>query len=139
MKRFILPLILLFLIVPLVSAQTQTVGVGLYVLNLGKFDISTGSSTIDFYLHLQRPQECATNFEFMNGRAASTDIITNEPDEKFYRIQANLNSPVDLRKFPFDKQQVQIILEDKEATVDQLRYVPLTKQSGIDDSIAFTG
>ncbi len=130
--------LLVLVLIPLISAQS-TVGVGVYVLNLGKFDIATGTSTADFYLHLKCSKQCDPNFEFMNGRAASTDLITDEPKEKFYRIQANLNSPVDLRKFPFDRQQMQIILEDKLATTEELRYVPLKKQSGIDDSIAFTG
>jgi len=34
---------------------------------------------------------------------------------------------------------MQIILEDKITTIDQLKYVPVASESGIDDSIAFTG
>ncbi|MFA5888205.1 MAG: hypothetical protein WC852_05855 [Candidatus Nanoarchaeia archaeon] len=134
---FALALVMLLSIAsPMASAQN--VDVGLYILNLGKFDISTGSFTADFYLSMKCEDKCS-DFEFVNGRASSVDKIIDEPNEKFYRIQAALNSPVDLKSFPFDSQKMQIILEDKENTVDSLVYVPVEKESGIDDSIAFTG
>jgi hypothetical protein len=34
---------------------------------------------------------------------------------------------------------MQIILEDKTRTIDEIKYVPINDQSGIDESIAFTG
>ena len=114
--------------------------VGVYILNLGKFDISTGAFTVDFYLSLKCESVCPKqDFEFMNGRASSVDKIIDAPSEKFYRIQANLNSPVDLKKFPFDQQNIQIIIEDKKKTIEELEYVPDFEATDIDDSIAFTG
>ncbi|MEM4755535.1 MAG: hypothetical protein QW594_00165 [Candidatus Woesearchaeota archaeon] len=122
------------------EATPQEVQVGLYVLNLGRFDIATGSFTADFYLSMTCKEECITpSFEFMNGRATSIDKMIDLPNEKFYRIQASLASPVDLRRFPFDKQQMQIILEDKLSSAEHIRYVPNPEQSGIDESIIFTG
>jgi hypothetical protein len=122
------------------SAVDNKINVGIYVLNLGKFDISTGSFTADFYLSLTCDNVCPQqDFEFMNGRASSIDKIIDEPNQKFYRIQANLNSPIDLKKFPFDNQKMEIIIEDKKKTIDELEYVPDLEQSGMDDSIAFTG
>lgn len=120
--------------------QNATVEYGLYVLNLGKFDIATGAFTVDFYLSMRCPITCVgQEFEFMNGRASSMEKIIDTPNEKFYRIQAQLNSPVDLKKYPFDTQQMQIILEDKRMTTDSVRYGVLGEESGIDESIAFTG
>lgn len=124
----------------LAQEAPQHVRVGLYVLNLGKFDITTGAFTADFYMSMKCDEPCSPdNFELMNGRATVVDKTIDEPSEKFYRIQANLNSQVDLVKFPFDSQKMQIILEDKESTVDGLVYVPANEESGIDDSISFTG
>src|SRR3989338_11321534 len=68
-----------------------------------------------------------------------TNNIIDAPSEKFYRIQANLNSPVNLKKFPFDQQNIQIIIEDKKKTIEELEYVPDFEATDIDDSIAFTG
>ena len=139
MKKLIFLLAFILLLTPLVAAQEE-VQVGLYLLNLGKFDISTGSFTADFYLSMECENECSPeNFEFMNGRASTIEKIIDEPNSKFYRIQANLNSQIDLKRFPFDSQQLEIILEDKEKTNDELVYVANMDQSGIDDSIAFSG
>ncbi|MDD4877416.1 MAG: hypothetical protein PHO02_00075 [Candidatus Nanoarchaeia archaeon] len=140
MKKILMIAFALVMLLSIASpmASAQNVDVGLYILNLGKFDISTGSFTADFYLSMKCDNECS-DFEFVNGRATSVDRIIDEPNEKFYRIQAALNSPVDLKSFPFDSQKMQIILEDKENTIDKLAYVPIGKESGIDESIAFTG
>src|SRR3989339_203773 len=130
-KIFGLLLLSILLFLPLIQAEPQEIKVGLYVLNLGKFDVGTGSFTADFYLSLKCEQFCPKmDFEFMNGRASSMEKMVDFPDEKFYRIQANLNSPVDLKQFPFDKQKMQIILEDKSQTVEDLVYVPLQDESG---------
>lgn len=140
MNKFLLILVLLLIsIIPLSAAQ-DNVQVGLYLLNLGKFEVSTGSFTADFYLSMKCDTEChPENFEFMNGRASSVDKMIDEPNLKFYRIQANFNSPIDLKKFPFDSQKLQIILEDKSQTTDDQIYIINQNQSGIDPSIVFTG
>jgi len=133
--------VLIFVLLATAAFATD-VNVGTYVLNLGKFDVSTGSFTADFYLSLICDEDCPPqNFEFMNGRAISRDIdkVIDQPNEKFYRIFANLVSPVDLKRFPFDTQQIQIILEDKLSTIENISYIPLTEESGIDPSIVFPG
>jgi len=138
MKRLLLLIFLLSLITPVYAADD--VNVELYILNLGKFDVATGAFTADFYLDMYCENECNTgDFEFMNGRATIIDKITDEPNQKFYRIQASLNSPIDLRNFPFDKQKMQIIIEDKKYTTDEIQYVAKKETSGIEESIAFTG
>ncbi len=122
-----------------VVSEPQQVYVGLYLLNLGKFDVSSGSYTADFYLSMRCDRECDPKFEFMNGRASSTEKTIDTPTEKFYRIQANLNNMVDLKRFPFDSQKLIIALEDKEKSNDDLVFVVDTAQSGIDPSITFIG
>lgn len=129
--------------VPAASA-VQEVRVGMYMLNLGKLDISTGAFTADFYLSLKSDQPIASNsFEFRRGRATSVELLEdNGADgayEKFYRIQASLSTPIDLRRFPFDTQRMQIIFEDKTLTEDKMRYVVNEKLCGLDPSILFPG
>ncbi|HIH05582.1 TPA: hypothetical protein HA372_04640 [Candidatus Woesearchaeota archaeon] len=138
MRPIVIVLAAFLALAPLAAAEE--VKVGLYVLNLGKFDVATGSITADFYLSLKCDTNCSPEgFEFMNGRASSVDKAIDTPNEKFYRIQANLNGPVDLKRFPFDTQSIPIIIEDKTHTVEDLVYVVNEEESGIDPSIAFTG
>lgn len=139
MNRKIFLICAVVLILPFVNATTE-IQTGVYLLNLGKFDISTGSFTADFYLSLKCSELCPNfDFEFSNGRAATVDKIIDSPIEKFYRIQANLNSQIDLKRYPLDSQNLQIILEDKKSTIDKVRYVPNIKETGIDPEIAFSG
>ncbi len=57
MKKLI-PVLFLFLLVLPVSFA-QDVNVSLYLLNLGKYDVGTGSFTADFYLQFQCDYDCS--------------------------------------------------------------------------------
>lgn len=129
-------------LLPFVYAQDapEEVYVGLYLLDVSKYDITSGEFTADFYLDLLCDYECSPeDFEFMNGRATSVDKTIDAPDEKYYRIQGVFGSSVDLENYPFDKQRIEIVLEDKLKTTDQLVYLAMENESGIDDSIIFPG
>ena len=77
---------------------------GVYVLNLGKFELATSAYTVD--------------------------KLIDTPAEKFYRIQANLSQNVDLRRYPFDEHLLTIEIEDKRGTVDKVVYVVDKKNWG---------
>ena len=112
----------------------------LYVLDLGQIDLETGEFTADFYLSMYCEQACPVDtFEFMNGRAKTITNIIDEPNEKFYRIFAELNSPIDLRAYPFDERTIQIIVEDNVNTIEDVTYNSFVKESGIEESINFPG
>lgn len=132
--------ILFVLMLPIANAKPAEVSVGMYVLNIGKFDLSSGSYTIDFYLSMKCDGNCNTgDFEFLNGRAASVDKIIDNPNEKFYRIQANLLKNLDLKNYPFDEHSLTIEIEDKEATKNDLIYKFDKESSGIDPSVIIVG
>jgi len=122
------------------AAEPVKVYVGVYVLNLGKFELATGAYTVDFYLSLrsQEPVEMG-DFEFMNGRAATVDKLIDTPTEKFYRIQANLSQNLDLRRYPFDEHLLTIEIEDKRRTVDELVYVVDEQNCGVDPGVIVVG
>ncbi len=141
-RRLFLAVCMFFLIgVGAVSAESETVGVGLYLINIGNYDISKGTYTADFYIYFNCTQNCSasTNFEFINGRADSIDPNDILANEHYYRVYASLLSPVDLRKFPFDIQKFNILIEDKRRTTDELVYVPLIDKSSVDEGITATG
>ncbi|VVB65933.1 Neurotransmitter-gated ion-channel ligand binding domain protein [Candidatus Gugararchaeum adminiculabundum] len=122
---------------PLVFAEK--IDVGLYLINVGKFDPQSGAFTADFYLSMKCETNCSSNFEFTNGRAATIDRMIDEPNNKFYRIQANLQSPVDFKKFPFDEQTLTIAIEDKTQTKENLEYVVNQKETGIASDVQLVG
>lgn len=132
---------LLLLLVPSASAQDDSgagpveVLVTVALTNFGNYDATTGTYTLDFYLVLEWDPASAPanftagNFEMANGRATSRDLQFNETDEEsghrrlWYRIQADLYSEPLYDWYPFDEQTVEVRIEDKVHTVEDLVYV----------------
>jgi hypothetical protein len=120
---------------PATPPAQQEILVGVYVLSIGKLDISTGSFTVDFYLDLKTkdPKDKITDdaaaLEFMNGRGTFEQIPLpgNTGNERFYRVLATLNTPIDLRRYPFDAQKMQIILENKTNGLESVKFIPAPK------------
>ena len=146
-KPLLVILPVLLLLAPAFAQSTEMaadapekVNVGVYVLNIGKFDVTTGSFTVDFYLDMKCDGACPDqSFEFANGRADSIDTIIDDPDEKFYRIQASLFDDIDLRKYPFDRHVLTIELEDKLLTKEKMVYEFDEGNSGVDPSVSVVG
>lgn len=130
----------LLLLVPGATAQEDAAGpvevtVTIALTSFGNYDATTGTYTLDFYLVLEwgpasAPEGfTAANFEMANGRATSRDLQFNETDNEtgarrlWYRIQADLYSEPRYDWYPFDKQTIEVRIEDKVHTVDDLVYV----------------
>lgn len=140
--RFLFFVAMFLMVWPSVYAEDkpQVIKVGVYVLNVGKFELSTGQYTMDFYLSLTSDRPIADNsFEFMNGRASSFDLLVNEPTNKFYRIQANLYANLSLKAYPFDRHALTIQLEDKTNGIGKIIYQPDPANSGIDPEVVVVG
>jgi len=130
------------LLLPLIHAQAapEKVNVSLYLLDISRYDVKTGEFTADFYLDFRCDANCSPgNFEFMNGRATSISKDIDTPTEKFYRVQGAFVSPVNLEQYPFDRQGIRIILEDKLKTARELQYVADDSGSGVDGSTISPG
>lgn len=125
------------------SATAQapvTMRVGVYLLEVGRLDTTTGNYTMDFYLTFQCDQPCdAPSFEFMNGRATNLDKTDDEPTRKVYRVQATLNENIDLRDYPFNRHTLTVIIEGKADTTDTLVFRADPAASGIDESVRVLG
>jgi hypothetical protein len=127
----------LLLLVPPANAAAAPpveVHVDLHLISVGNYDTAKGSYVMDFYLHLWWDTAAApanftpARFEFMNGRAASrellSDDLTGTQRDVWYRLQASLYSAPDFSQYPFDRQGLAIILEDTVHTDADLVYVP---------------
>ena len=116
------------------------VKVGIYVLNVGKLDTSSGAYTVDFYLSFTSDEPTdPSKYEFANGRATSTDKSIDEATSKFYRIQAALTSNLNLAKYPFDKHNLTIEIEDKEQTINSQVYEVYPADCGLDPAVKLAG
>lgn len=124
---------------PLPAVLPVKARVGMYILNVGKLDLSTSSYTMDFYLTFACDGPCGPlNFEFMNGRP-TVDKQDDLPNYKIYRVVGTFSSNLSMRGFPFDKHHLQLVLEDKLRDETTLVYVADPKFEGVDKAVIITG
>lgn len=120
------------------SAAPVNVEVGTYLISFGSYDTAKGTYVMDLYLHFRYDAHAAdgnftvSKFEFMNGRAGSRDLLSDDTAadgmrDVWYRVQANLYSEPDFTRYPFDRQQLKLVLEDSVHTDADLVYVPMAE------------
>ena len=120
--------------------EPQRVRVGLFLIHIGSVDEDNGTFTADFYLSFGCDSACdPTRFEFLNGRATYIDLQEDTPTSRVYRIQADLTTVLDLGNYPFDKQRLEIVLEDGVESLETLVYEPDLAGSGIADGAEVAG
>jgi hypothetical protein len=133
------------------QAGPREVGVGIHIINYSDVDIANGYFTADFYLTLKDKLPIDDNsFELMNaaamryGAQKQIKVIEDYQDDagmyvKIYRVVSYFRFSVDLSKYPFDRQNLDILLESKNDTVEDMVYVPLEREIGIGDNLNPSG
>src|SRR5205823_2344954 len=128
----------LALIVPSALARSSDpvpVDVQVYIINIGNYDATKGTYVVDMYLTLSWNASSApanftpARYEFMNGRASSTDKLSDDTDANGtrtlnYRVQANLYSSPHFEKYPYDTQTIEVVFEDALHPREELVYAP---------------
>ncbi|AIC16417.1 hypothetical protein NVIE_021530 [Nitrososphaera viennensis EN76] len=124
--------------------EPQEFTVGVYLLNVGKIDLQTGSYDLDFYFWLTTSNSTLDftkqkpTFDFMNSMNAKIEPSRVEPNYYEVRVKGTFLKNMDFRNYPFDTQQVTVEVEGFE-TVDKLVFVPDTAASGYDSLINVPG
>lgn len=138
-------------LLPTASAEPVRVEVALDVLTMGNYDANKGTYVLDMYVAMRWDPRTAPEgfvpdrFEFTNGRAVSKERLVDETDNEtglrqvWWRVQANLYSDPQFESFPYDTQLIEILIEDAIYPIDQLVYVPIYEDSGIEDTFHAAG
>ena len=114
--------------------------IGVYVVDLREFSVGDGTYSANFYLNLRSDANISINdLEFMNGHATSVSTITNTPEEKDYRVYAEMTANPDLRRYPFDNHTLPIIIEPAVLTEKDLVFVIDENNTGLDNEANLPG
>lgn len=100
--------------------------VGMLLNTIDDYDVKTGTFTADFFLSLTSVLPMPPlNLQFPNGSLdkEKKEVIADKPTFKLYRLNGSFKSAADLRKYPFDSQDLKIIVEDDARGIDQLDFV----------------
>ncbi len=129
-KAKILFVLFLILFCNTFFAEPTKVKVGSYILNVGNFDPALGTYDLSFYVWVKWDKDIngftAENFELMNAKNMSLELIEELPGYKFYSGQGTFFQKIDMANFPFDSHEISLELEDKLYDVTKLVYVPDT-------------
>jgi hypothetical protein len=122
------------------AAAPYRVSVGVLLLAIGDANITTETYEMELYLifHCDRPCNPG-NFEIINGRAITQDLLDNTPTYQVFRIRALLRSDLDLRAYPFDRYPVSISIEDRLLPEENLVYVADPGRTAIDAGVHVLG
>jgi hypothetical protein len=106
------------------AGQGVRVKVGMLLNSVDEYDVKTGTFKADFFLSLTSAAPMPPfNMASPNGKIEDKETIADKPTFKLFRLNGQFKSPPDLRKYPFDAQDLKIILEDDVRGTDQVRFV----------------
>ena len=105
------------------AGQPIKVKVGMLLNSIDDYDIKTGRYNADFFLSLTSDVPMPTiRLSFPNGKLETNEVLADKPTFKLYRLGGDFKSPPNLRKYPFDSQDLKIMVEDDFRGIDQLRF-----------------
>jgi len=118
------------------DANPLHANIGVYVINVGNLDLTTGIYFMDFYLSILCDRPCQPDIDILNA-ASSPEIEKQSADTQgdtvhTYRVRANLITNVNLDNFPFDEQTLTLSIGDKQADKDQMVFNEDSSFSGLD-------
>jgi len=118
------------------DANPVNANIGVYVINVGNLDLTTGIYFMDFYLTIACDRPCNPDVDILNATSAP-EIEKQSADTQgdtvhTYRVRANLITDVNLDNSPFDEQTLTLSIGDKQATKDDLVFLADPAFSGWD-------
>lgn len=120
---------------------TNKYEVGIYLLNVGRVDLQSGSYELDFYLWIKSDTADFTKspprFEFMNGRV-TTEVLAVEPDYYEMRVKGSFLKNMNFQKYPFEQLFLTVEVEGIE-DAGSVVFVPDAKATGIDSLVNIPG
>ncbi len=128
------------------AAAPPTCQVGAYVTDLYGLDVSPRTINADFWLWSVCPSaglDATRRLEFINATQVSqSDRSVEKVGERYWsqvKVSGTFRQQFDLSEYPFDKQDVQIQVEDSQLDASQFAYVADTANSGYDHAISLDG
>lgn len=111
------------------------VKVGLVIREIREFNIQTGGFEADFFLSLTGDKDLPTlNPVFTNGHEVTFTPLVDTPTFKVFSVTGKFTTEIDLRKYPFDEQALELALEDQKAGIDQILFEPDPNRTSLDSS-----
>lgn len=127
------------------DGKPHQVALGVVVMGLANLDERTGTWDADFYLYEQwspavgfTPQTEIVNEVARRSTQFDTTLLRAGRCLRSRRIRSTLRTAYNLRRFPFDRQQLALEISDDEFAVPELAYTTQPYALGVDDGARAT-
>ena len=124
----------------------EVVKVGVYIMRLDNFDLNNKSFDATFWLWTVSPEHSHNrldDIEFVNAEhvkfSNSFSKVTPAGIWNQRKVVGTFHHEWNLRKFPFDRQDLHLKLEESEAYINQLVYVPESSKFLVDGHMKVKG
>jgi len=128
------------------KSTPDTVKIGAYLFSIYNLDFPGNKVNMDFYIWLNTKKDSlnlAENFEVVNSIQFNKLSENNEKrgDINYitFRVNSELKNQWNISNFPFDKQKLEIIIEDADKDNTQLVYIADTIASKLDPNVMLEG
>jgi hypothetical protein len=128
------------------SGPADTVLIGVYILSVYDLDFPSNKVSADFYVWYNAKKDSLDlmkNFEIINAVESNTSHQTDEMRGEIiyqtFRVNSVIKKEWDITNFPFDKQTMEIYIEDYDKDNTKLVFVPDTVESKLDPGVKING
>ncbi|TEX51744.1 MAG: hypothetical protein B7C55_04045 [Actinomycetales bacterium mxb001] len=125
---------------PMADAPGATARLGIVVKSLSNVNLEDGTFHANFYLGVMCSTPCqADGWDLVNANSYTSEVSLDDSTNKWWRVSATFVFQPDLRLFPFDTQNLPIIVQHDLLTVDQLTFVPEMSRSEVNPDVGVPG
>ncbi|MEI6558818.1 MAG: hypothetical protein WCO00_10460 [Rhodospirillaceae bacterium] len=127
--------------------QPHTVEAGVYITNIQDIALAASTYKVTFWVWFKTSDEKyepEKSIDIIGSKEIKTDSLTLDklPDGRFYRsvrVTATVSQKFDVGYFPFDTQNLRIVLESTTDDASRLKFTADTRSSGVDPNIVLPG
>jgi hypothetical protein len=114
--------------------------VGLVIDEVRDYNIQTGSFEAEFFISFTGDKDLPKlDLAYPNGHEVECAALTDAPTFKLFRCSGKFTSEVDLRLYPFDRQNLTIQVEDKRAGIDQITFEADPRRTSLNSEFRMSG
>ncbi len=125
-----------------VSAQKDTVKIGAFIISLYDFDLADNSFVCDFWywaLYKNKDLDFRTTMEIAQSKnyQLKSSFVTELPGSYWYQanVKADVKKNWNVKNFPFDEQEINVIIESTEGDSSALVFISDEENSKIDPKL----
>ena len=117
-----------------------TVKVGFVISEIRDYQIQDGSFSAEYFMSFTADKPVPKLHPvFTNGHDTTCTALVDVETFRFYRCTGTFTSPVDLLDYPFDRQRLDISVEDAVYGVDTLVFVADPRRTSLDAGFRISG